>query len=115
VLAAQCQNAVVSDNRWVGHLLALRCECGYESTNLVSGGVMSGVIELFVCSDCREVVSAQTWSIGFGSDDRAGEVEAICPLCGSRALVAWGDGDIPTGPCPSCARRVETESIGIAD
>jgi hypothetical protein len=98
-----------------GHLLTVRCECGYESKNLVSGGVMSGVIELFVCSDCREVVSAQIWSVGYVGGDRTGEVEAICPYCGGRALAPWGDGDIPAGPCPRCARPVETESIGIAD
>jgi hypothetical protein len=114
-LMAECKNAVVSDNRWVGHLLALRCECGYESKKLVSGGVMRGVIELFVCGDCREVVSAQTWSVGYGSDNRTGEVEAICPHCGGRALLPWGDGDIPAGSCPSCARRVETDWVGIAD
>jgi hypothetical protein len=41
------------ENRIVGHLLALRCVCGYASGSLVSGGVMSGVGDLFVCSDCN--------------------------------------------------------------
>jgi hypothetical protein len=31
---------------------------------------MSGVIESFVCSDCREVVSAPTWSVGYVGGDR---------------------------------------------
>lgn len=76
---------------------------------------MSGVIDLFVCADCREVVSAQTWSVGYRSDHPEGDVAPTCPRCGGGNTTPWGEGDTPAGACPRCGRRVQTESIGIAD
>jgi DNA-directed RNA polymerase subunit RPC12/RpoP len=76
---------------------------------------MSGVIDLFICADCRDVVSAQTWNVGYGGHEPQGDVTPTCPRCGRRTLHRWGEGVPPAGPCPRCGQAVETESIGIAD
>lgn len=99
----------------MGDLLALQWECGYRADHLVSGGVMAGVIDLFICADCRDIISAQTWSVGYRSDHPQGEVAPTCPRCGGDTLQAWGEGAPLAGPCPHCGRRVQTESVGIAD
>ena len=99
----------------MGHLLALRCDCGYRADNLVSDGLFSGVAEVFICRDCLEVVSALVWSSGYLEEIAPGPVAPECPRCGGRDLERFGDGGIPAGPCPRCGRQVATESIGIAD
>ena len=111
------QQAIAASTRIhiVGDLLSLRCECGYHSDELVSGGVMSGVIDLFACANCRGVVSSLTWSAGYPGSPPEGVVATVCPLCGGRNLDPWGEGDLPAGPCPRCGHRVQTRSIGIAD
>lgn len=99
----------------MGDLLKLECECGYRADHLVSGGVMSAVIDLFICADCGDVISAQTWSVGYGDDKAQGEVTPTCPSCGGGTLQSWGEGEPLAGQCPRCGRRVQTESVGIAD
>ena len=99
----------------IGDLLDLRCRCGYRATNLVDGGLMSGVIHLFTCSRCSEVVSALTWSVGIVDGHPPGDVKATCPRCGGTELEPWGQGSPPQGGCPRCGEMVTAVSIGIAD
>jgi DNA-directed RNA polymerase subunit RPC12/RpoP len=99
----------------IGNLLDLRCRCGYRATNLVDGGLMSGVSHLFTCSHCAEVVSALTWSVGILDEHPPGDVKATCPRCGGTELELWGQGSPPQGGCPRCGETVSTVSIGIAD
>lgn len=100
----------------VGDLLQLRCTCGYYAQYLVTGGIMSGVMELFACRTCVEVVPALTWSAGgLGAEHTPGTVVPVCEKCGNTLVAQWGSGAPPTGPCPRCKRAVTTTSVGIAD
>ena len=99
----------------IGNLLELKCRCGYQATNLVDGGLMSGVSHLFTCPRCVDVVSALTWSVGILDEHPPGDVEATCPGCGGTELEPWGQGAPPQGGCPRCGETVSTVSIGIAD
>jgi hypothetical protein len=99
----------------MAQLLDLRCRCGYRATNLVDGGLMSGVARLFSCSQCSAVVSALTWSVGIQGGAPPGDVKATCPSCRGTELEPWGADSPPRGICPGCGETISTVSIGIAD
>jgi hypothetical protein len=89
--------------RLVGHLLSLCCKRGYRSDELVSGGVMSGVIE-YLPADCRAVVSAQKWSVGHRGPHPEGIVAPQCPHVAEETS--------SRGATASC-RRVHARAAGV--
>lgn len=96
----------------MGDVLALRCVCGYSPGDLDSGGLMTGAVRLFMCANCRDVVSALTLSF-----ERPASylVAPACPRCGTTRIEPWGEGQPPAGACPRCGMHVQTEVVGIAD
>ena len=107
----------------IGNLLELKCRCGYQATDLVDGGLMSGVSHLFTCPRCVDVVSALTWSVGILDEHPPGDVEATCPGCGGTELEPWGKAPLRKAvvlaverrppPSPSVSRtRTDLGEIG---
>lgn len=103
---------IPSCNSWVADVLAMRCGCGYSRRELDSGGLMAGVVALFRCADCQDIVSAATGLIDRGE---LHWVEPLCPGCGATGIEPWGEGEPPAGVCPRCGKSVQTEVVGIAD
>lgn len=97
----------------MAELLQLSCTCGYE-TRVADGGLFAGVVDLYVCSDCRAVVGVLTWSSGHRGES-PGRVEPVCPECRGNNIDAWREDDQRTGPCPRCGDEMTVESVGIAD
>jgi hypothetical protein len=98
----------------MAELLEITCDCGYRA-KVADGGLFAGVVELFTCDDCREVVDVLIWSSGHRDRSPPGEVEPRCPRCDSARVRRWREDDERVGLCPRCARPATVESIGIAD
>jgi len=99
----------------VAELIEVTCDCGYRTT-VADGGLFAGVTELFVCRDCREVVSVLVWSSGIGADaPPGGPVDPTCGQCGGTNVQAWREGENRTGVCPRCAAPLDVTSVGLAD
>jgi hypothetical protein len=90
-------------------LLEISCACGY-TTRAAEGGLFAGVVSLFICADCLELVGELTWASRW-SDRPPGPVIPRCHLCGRGNLEPWSS----PGACPRCGETVEAESVGIAD
>jgi hypothetical protein len=97
----------------VAELLDISCACGYAA-KVADGGLFAGVVELFVCDDCRDVVDVLAWSSGHGGKT-PGAVEPVCPSCKGTNLRRWRGGEERAGPCPRCGLMTTVTSIGIAD
>lgn len=96
-------------------VLEITCDCGYRA-EVAEGGVFSGVVDLFVCDDCREVVDLLVWrSGGEATAAPPGQVELRCDRCNGACVRAWRDGDGEPGRCPRCDRAVTLRTAGIAD
>jgi predicted RNA-binding Zn-ribbon protein involved in translation (DUF1610 family) len=81
---------------------------------VADGGLFAGVVDLYVCRECRAVVDVLTWRSGHRGQT-PGSVAPACPRCGSVEIVEWREGDDQPGPCPRCGRAMTVESVGIAD
>ena len=95
-------------------LLEITCTCGYRA-EIAEGGLFAGVMALFVCDDCHDVIGVLTWSSGSRTDTPFGPVEPRCGRCNGSNLRPWRHEDESEGTCPRCQQSVAVASIGIAD
>lgn len=95
-------------------LLEITCDCGYRA-EVAEGGLFAGVVDLFICDDCREIVDLLVWSSGEDTTAPAGDVEPRCDRCNGTRVRRWRDGYGEPGPCPRCDRIVTLRPAGIAD
>ena len=78
---------------------------------MTEGGLFAGVMELFACGDCRDVIGTLVFSTGRYDIAPPGPVDPRCPHCGGRKLTPWS----APGPCPRCGDEVQARTVGIAD
>lgn len=98
----------------MAEMLEITCACGYRA-EVAEGGLFAGVVELFVCDDCQEIVDILVWGSGYRDDIPVGAIEPRCDRCHEQRVRRWRIDEERGGNCPRCEKRVIVTSVGIAD